>query len=117
MYQDSNTDNFLAFLDSFTMTTPEDVAMKLATDFRKRRIEKNLTREEIAKRGKVPLANVARFEQRGLISLKNLIQLAIALDYLAEISNLFSTPKFSTMEELTQIHKNTGKKKAYPPKK
>ncbi|MDE6578299.1 MAG: helix-turn-helix domain-containing protein [Muribaculaceae bacterium] len=117
MSQDSNTANFLAFLDSFTMTTPEDVAKEIASDFRRRRVEKGFTREAIAKKAQVPLGNVARFEQKGLISLKNLIQLAIALDYLAEIKNVFATPKFSTMQELTQIRKNKGKKKAYPTRK
>lgn len=37
----------------------------------------------------------------------------MALDYTSEIKNLFSTPKYTTMEELTQIRKNTNKKKAY----
>ena len=35
----SNTDNILSILDSFTLETAEDIAMKLAMDFRQRRIE------------------------------------------------------------------------------
>ena len=65
----------------------------------------------------VPLSNVARFEQKGLISLTNLIRLAVALGYTAELKGVFSEPKFSTMEELAQIRKNTGKKKAYSKQK
>lgn len=38
---------------------------------------------------------------------------SLAFDYTSEIKNLFATPKYSTMEELTQIRKNTTKKKAY----
>ena len=53
------------------------------------------------------------FEQKGLISLKNLIALTIALGYVSEIRNLFSQPKYDTMEELTQIRKNSKKKRAY----
>ena len=53
------------------------------------------------------------FEQKGLISLKNLTALAMALGYTSEIKNLFATPKYATMEELAQIRKNTNKKKAY----
>ena len=37
----------------------------------------------------------------------------MALGYTSEIKNLFATPKYATMEELTQIRKNTNKKKAY----
>lgn len=105
--------NILAFLDSYTLDNPDDMAMDIAKEFRQRRIERNITREEIAEKSKVALANVIRFEQKGLISLRNLISLAVALEYTAEIKNIFSQPKYSTMEELTQIKKNSGKKRAY----
>lgn len=95
------------------LETTENVAMKMATDFRRRRIEKNLTREQIARQANVSLSNVARFEQKGLISLNNLIALAMVLGYTTDIKNLFGTPKYSTMEELTQIRRNTGKKRAH----
>lgn len=52
-------------------------------------------------------------EYKGLISLKNLIQLANVSGYLSELKNIFSEPKFSTIEELEKIRKNSGKKKAY----
>ena len=93
--------------------TTDDIALKLAEDFRHRRIEKNLTREQIAERAGISVSNIVRFEQKGLISLTNLIAIAVALGYTSEIKNLFETPKYSTMEELMQIRKNTGKKKAY----
>ena len=44
---------------------------------------------------------------------QNLIMLAMALGYTAEIKSVFATPKYSTMEELTQIRHNSGKTKAY----
>ena len=91
----------------------EDVARKIADDFRQRRVEKGLTRTDIAKKSGISLANIARFEQKALISLNNLIELAIVLGYNLEIKNIFATPKYSTMEELLQIRKNQGKTKAY----
>ncbi len=111
----SDTDNFLSLLESLMPPAPEEVARQLADDFRKRRIEKNITREVCAKISGVALANIKRFEQKGLISLSNLIKLAIALQYTSEIKDIFSKPKYSTMEELTQIRKNTNKKKAHTP--
>ena len=84
-----------------------------AADFRHRRVEKGLTRNQVAERADVAVSNVTRFEQKGLISLKNLIKLAMALGYTSEIKGLFATPKYSTMEELTQIRQNAGKTKAY----
>lgn len=107
------TANILSLLENYTLPSAEEIGKHIANDFRKRRIEKGVSREEIANRAGVPLSNVARFEQKGLISLTNLIRLGVALDYTAELKGVFSEPKFSTIEELTQIRKNTGKKKTY----
>ena len=85
----------------------------MASDFRRRRIEKNLTRQQVADKSGVAVSNITRFEQKGLISLKNLIAIAISLEYASEIKNVFSKPKYSTMEELQQIKRNAKKKKAY----
>jgi transcriptional regulator with XRE-family HTH domain len=106
------TNNILAFLDAYLLDNPEDIAKNIAADFRRRRIEKNITREDMAERSGVAVSNIVRFEQKGLISLKHLIRLAIAMDYIAEIKNIFAEPKYATMDELTQIRRNAGKKKA-----
>lgn len=105
--------NILSILENYMLDNADDIAKCLADDFRKRRIEKNLTREQIAETSGVAVSNIVRFELKGLISLKNLISLAIAMGYVSEIKNIFSEPKYSTMEELTQIRKNTGKSRAY----
>ena len=105
--------NLLSLLESYMLDKPDDIAKAMAADFRKRRIEKNLTRVEIAQKADVAVANIVRFEQKGLISLKNLIGLAMALGYTSELKSLFAEPKYSTMEELTQIRKNTGKTRAH----
>lgn len=107
------TNNMLSVLDNYTLESEDDIALKLSEDFRHRRIEKNLTREEMAQMAGIAVSNLVRFEQKGLISLKNLIALAMALGYSSEINNLFATPKYATMEELTQIRKNANKKKVY----
>ena len=73
------TANILAFLDQQAMTDSEDTAMRIAHDFRQRRVEKNITREDMARLSGIALGNISRFEQTGMISLKNLIGLATAL--------------------------------------
>ena len=105
--------NILSLLENYTLDTVDDIAKGIAEDFRKRRIEKNLTREQVAEKSGIALANIVRFEQKGLRSLKNLIGIAMAMEYTSEVKNIFSEPKYSTMEELTQIRKNTGKKRAH----
>lgn len=108
-----NTDNMLSVLENYLLENVDDISKQIAKDFRHRRVEKGLTREQVAERAGVAVSNVVRFEQKGLISLKNLIGLAMALGYTSEIKGLFAHPKYSTMEELTQIRKNSGKTKAY----
>ena len=105
--------NILPLLDNYTFDNADDIARMLADDFRKRRIEKNMTREQVAEKSGVAVSNIVRFEQKGLISLKNLIGIAMAMEYTSEIKNIFAEPKYSTMEELTQIRRNRGKKKAH----
>lgn len=105
--------NILSVLENFTLDNADDIAKAMANDFRKRRIEKNLTREQVAEKANVAVSNIVRFEQKGLISLKNLIGIAMALEYTTEVKNLFAEPKYSTMEELTQIRKNSGKTRAH----
>ena len=89
-----NSNQILSLLENFTLTRWEDISADIASDFRRRRIEKNLTRKQIAEKANVALPTVARFEQRGLISLEHLI------------------PKYQTLEELDLIKKNQNKKKA-----
>ena len=108
-----DTNNILSVLDNYTLDSAEDIAREIADSFRKRRIEKNLTREEVALRSGVAASNIARFEQKGLISLKHLIIIAMTLGYTSEVRSLFAQPKYSTMEELTQIRRNSNKKKAH----
>ena len=110
---EKDNDNMLSVLEGYLSESAEDIAKQLAQDFRHRRVEKGLTREEVAEQACVAVSNVVRFEQKGLISLKNLIGLAIALGYAAEMKGLFASPKYATMEELMQIRKNAGKTKAY----
>ena len=105
--------NILSILENYLHDNPDEIAKEMANDFRRRRIEKNMTREDVAKKSGVAVSNIVRFEQKGLISLKNLIGIAMALEYTAEIKSIFSQPKYSTMEELLQIRHNANKKKAY----
>ena len=107
------SNNILSELDGYTMNNPDVIAMGIANDFRKRRVEKNLTREQVAVLADIPMSNIVRFEQKGFISLKNLICIAIALGYTSELKSIFSQPKYSTMEELSEIRRNSKRTKAY----
>lgn len=105
-------DNMLSVLESYLLPSADEISKKLAADFRARRVEKNITREMMAEKSGVALSNIVRFEQKGLISLTNFIKLAIEMGYLGELKSVFATPKYATISELTEIRRNTGRKKA-----
>jgi len=110
---ESGNNNILSILEEYQNDNAGEIAKQLAADFRRRRIEKNLTREQVAERAGVAVSNIVRFEQKGLISLTNFIGIAMALGYTSEVKNLLAQPKFSTMAELQQIRKNAHKKRAH----
>lgn len=113
MMQQQNSDNILSVLDNFVLDNADDIARQVADSFRKRRVEKNITRQRISELSGIPLSTVARFEQRGLIAFESLIKLAMALVYAPDVRNLFGTAKFETMEELDMIRSKSGDKRAY----
>ena len=68
MAQNTNNNNILSVLENFTLDNSDDIAREVAENFRKRRVEKNITRQHISELSGVPLSTVARFEQKGLIA-------------------------------------------------
>lgn len=49
-----NTDNILSVLDDYISShNSDDIALGIARDFRKRRVEKGLTREQLAEKAKL----------------------------------------------------------------
>lgn len=74
------------------LQTPHDVQMELAKRARERRLLLNITQAELAKRSGVPLASVRRFETSGGISLRSFLALALVLEELREVAELFQPP-------------------------
>ena len=62
-------DILLSVLDNYMLTNSDDIAMEISTDFRRCRVEKNLTPEQVAEKAHISVSNIVRFEQKGLISL------------------------------------------------
>ncbi len=113
MPTDTNNTNILSILSGYVLDNADDISRKVADNFRKRRVEKNVTRQRISELSGVPLSTVARFEQKGLIAFESLIKLAMALGYATDVRNLFGTSQFNTMEELDMIRRKSGDKRAY----
>ena len=56
MMFNADTNNLLSVLDNFTLDNAEDIAQQVSEAFRKRRVEKNITRQRIAEMSGVPLS-------------------------------------------------------------
>ncbi|WP_300505098.1 helix-turn-helix domain-containing protein [uncultured Duncaniella sp.] len=107
------TNKILSILDAYMADNPGDIGKGIAEDFKRRRVERGMTREEVAREAGISVSNLIRFERTGLISLHNLIALAISFGYVSEIKNIFSEPKFTTLEELSFIRKNANRKRGH----
>lgn len=87
------------------------VLSSMASDFRKRRLEKGLSRKAVSERSGVPVPTIARFETEHKISLESYAALCQALDYISNLKSVMSEPKYSTMSELEEINGNRYRKR------
>ena len=91
---------------------PLQVTMqRLAENLKARRLEKKISTKSLAEMSGVPASSIQRFELKNSISLESYVKLAKALGYSEEIFSLLSEPKYDTMEELLEIHKNKTRKR------
>lgn len=100
----------MPLLYDFNMDTAEDLALRLAQNVKRRRLEKGLSRSALSMMSGVPAPTIAKFEQKHYISLVSFLALAKALGYTDALKSLLAEPVFTTMEELETINKNKNRK-------
>ena len=61
------TNNILAIYDNYLHDNPDEIAKEMANDFRRRRIEKNMTREQVADKSGLAVSMITRFAQKGIM--------------------------------------------------
>ena len=86
--------------DDFNLSTPEETAQQLAKNIRTLRLARNWKQATLAERSGVTLPSLRRFERTGLISLQNLLKLAIALGRLNDFEQLLQSSKAGSIAEL-----------------
>ena len=84
---------------------------QLAQRLQSRRLEKGLSRQALAELSGVPAPTIARFEQHHAISMRQYLDLAIALGYVEPLKELMREPIYKTMEELETIRQNKNRKR------
>ena len=77
-----------------------DVKLELARGIRQIRKEKGYTQQELSNRSGVTLASLKRFEQKGEISLHNLLEISNILDVLTDFDLLFNKKEDKISEKV-----------------
>ncbi|MBP5477699.1 MAG: helix-turn-helix transcriptional regulator [Paludibacteraceae bacterium] len=96
---------------SFGQISSGELMQQLAERLKARRLEKGLSRPALAGLSGVPAPTIARFEQRYAISMRQYIDLAMALGYADQLQVLMQEPIYRTMEELETIKQNQHRKR------
>ncbi len=96
-------------LDSFN---PQKIVEEIAKRAKQRRLELNITQEDLAKRSGVSFGSVKRFENKAKISLQHLLMIAVALDATEEFSKLFARQNYQSIDEVTKEKTSKQRKRA-----
>lgn len=104
-------DNIIA-VDNFMPDdlSPLAIAKKIAGRLRERRLELNLTQQNLSNRSGVSLGTLKRFENKYEISLKHLLMIAVVLDATEEFSSLFTKIQYNSIDEVL-IEQSSKKRK------
>ncbi len=96
---------------SFGQISSGELIQQLAERLKTRRLEKGLSRQALAELSGVPAPTIARFEQQHAISMRQYLDLAIALGYADQVQVLMQEAIYKTMEELETIKQNQNRKR------
>lgn len=96
---------------SFGQISSGELMQQLAERLKTRRLEKGLSRQALAEISGVPAPTIARFEQQHAISMRQYLDLAIALGYADQLQLLMQEAIYKTMEELETIKQNQNRKR------
>ena len=96
---------------TFGQISSGELMQQLAERLKARRLEKGISRQALAEMSGVPAPTIARFEQQHAISMRQYIDLAIALGYFEQLQMLMQEPIYKTMEELETIRNNQNRKR------
>ncbi|MDX9771561.1 MAG: helix-turn-helix transcriptional regulator [Tenuifilaceae bacterium] len=91
---------------------PDNVAKEIASRAKLLRLNRNITQQQLSKRTGVSLGSIKRFESTGLVSLQNLLRIAVTLDAVDDFKQLFSHPSYNSIEEVVKQKKVKNRQRA-----
>ena len=97
------------------LQTPAEVVAGIAERARALRIARGWTQRELADRSGVALDTLRLFERTGKIALERLVRIAVILDAVDPLGELFAPPPAATLAELEE--RERPRKRASKPRR
>lgn len=88
------------------------LANLLSGEFKKQRLKQNITQSELAEKAGVSLGSLKRFENKSEISLKHLLQLAVALDMAEFFHAIHDYSENMSIDDVIKLKQNKTRKRA-----
>ena len=92
-------------MNKYVWETAEEIDLALAERARKIRKRRGLSQEELSKRCGVSFGSIKRFETTGKISLVSLTKIAMELDCVDDIKNMFTKVVYRNIQEVINENK------------
>ena len=92
-------------MEKLIWETAEEIDMKLAGRIRGIRKRRSISQKKLSEMSGVSYGSIKRFETTGQISLLSLTKLAIALNEVDEIRNLFTDVPYRSIQEVINENK------------
>jgi transcriptional regulator with XRE-family HTH domain len=91
------------------LTAPQ-LAQAIAARARRRRLDRNLTQQDLAERAGMSLSSLRRFERTGEIAFLSLVRIAVALDAVEGLTALFPEEVRSLEDVLEPPRRQRGRR-------
>lgn len=89
----------------FVWETPEEINLRVANNMKLLRKRKGITQKRLSELTGVSYASIKRFEETGNINFISLTRIAIELDAVEGVKDLFTEIPYQTIEEVINEQK------------
>ena len=92
-------------MGKYVWETAEEIDMELAKRAKKIRKRRGISQEELSERTGVSYGSLKRFERTGMISLVSLTKIAMELDCVDDIKDMFTRAVYRNIQEVINENK------------
>ena len=92
-------------MSKYLWETAEEIDLALAKRVRNIRKRRGISQEELSKKSGVSYGSVKRFENTGMISLLSLTKIAMELDCVDDIKDMFTKAVYRNIQEVINENK------------